>query len=102
MDKLSVWYRDQLNGWMSGAIFEELFHEVFAPLVEQFFKESYSNFEQRVFAPKQHTSNAFLTQCHSVMPPHSPTSFDLKKRYSRKLLSSLLAAGDDDQSFTQR
>lgn len=106
---LPVWYRNQSNAWMSETIFKEWFFNQFVPEVERFLK--FKNLPRKAILlmdnATTHPDTNFLTDkgIKAIFLPPNVTSLvqpmdqgvlaALKKRYRRKLLSSLILAMDE-------
>lgn len=116
MGKLSVWYRNQSHAWMSCVIFKEWFHEEFVPSVERFLKSK--NLPRKAILildnASSHPDIEELTNgdIRAMFLPPNVTALcqpmdqgvlvSLKRRYRRKMLSSLLSANYDGQGLIQK
>lgn len=106
---LPVWYRNQNNAWMNESIFKEWFFQQFVPQVEQFLKSK--NLPRQAVLildnATTHPDAQYIRdkEIKAIFLPPNVTSLiqpmdqgvlaALKKRYRRKLLSSLILAMEE-------
>lgn len=101
---LPVWYRSQNNAWMSESIFKEWFFQQFVPQVERFLETKHLPRKAVLLLDNAttHPDTQYLQDkdIKAIFLPPNVTSLvqpmdqgvlaALKKRYRRKLLSSLI------------
>lgn len=113
---LPVWYRNQGNAWMNETIFKEWFFDQFVPEVERFLKSK--NLPRKAILlldnATTHPDAQYLKDkdIRAVFLPPNVTSLiqpmdqgvlaSLKKRYRRKLLSSLILTMEEDNDLLSK
>lgn len=114
--ELPVWYRNQSNAWMSEAIFKEWFFQQFVPEVEKFLKKK--NLPRKALLildnATTHPDVQYLQDkdIKAMFLPLNVTSLcqpmdqgalaALKRRYRRKLLSSLVLSLESGEELTAK
>lgn len=116
VNELPVWYKNQSNAWMDRAIFKDWFYTQFVPSVEMFLKSK--NLPRKAVLILDNASShpdaeemidgdikiMFLPPNVTALcqPMDQGVLAAIKKRYRRKLLSSIVTGIDEGQDLITR